>query len=192
MAQKAESVTDKLVPVLQKAVPALPQDPQTLVRINAGVQLTAALGLATGRAHTIGHVIPVSTQHEMVNPVFGDFIAGAGSAYAAAGFEMTISLVDDKHQEKLYRDICARRNVDGIIVHGPTMDDPRIALLTSLNMPFVVHGRASDVDLPYTWLDTNNSLAFRRATDFLLDLGRGRVTTPNCAPVFEEHGGRAL
>ncbi|MEC9052971.1 MAG: DoxX family membrane protein [Actinomycetota bacterium] len=50
MAQKAESVTDKLVPVLQKAVPALPQDPQTLVRINAGVQLTAALGLATGRA----------------------------------------------------------------------------------------------------------------------------------------------
>ena len=75
-----------------------------------------AKGLATGRAQTIGHVIPVSTQHEMVNPVFGDFIAGAGSAYAAAGFEMMISLVDDKSQEKLYRDICARRNVDGIIV----------------------------------------------------------------------------
>ncbi|PYG27600.1 LacI family DNA-binding transcriptional regulator [Pelagimonas varians] len=138
-----------------------------------------AKGLATGRAQTIGHVIPVSTQHEMVNPVFGDFIAGAGSAYAAAGFEMMISLVDDKSQEKLYRDICARRNVDGIIVHGPTMDDPRIALLSELNMPFVVHGRASNIDLPYSWLDTNNSRAFQRATEFLLDLGHTRIALMN-------------
>ncbi|MBO9464906.1 substrate-binding domain-containing protein [Tropicibacter sp. R15_0] len=138
-----------------------------------------AKGLATGRAHAIGHVIPVSTQHEMVNPVFGDFIAGAGSTYSKAGYEMMISLVDDQQQEKLYRDICARRNVDGIIVHGPTMNDPRIGLLTELNMPFVVHGRASNVDIPYSWLDTNNSRAFRRATDFLLDLGHRRIALLN-------------
>ncbi len=138
-----------------------------------------AKGLATGHAHVIGHVIPVSTQHEMVNPVFGDFIAGAGSAYSAAGYEMMISLVDDQSQEKMYRDICARRNVDGIIVHGPTMDDPRIALLTELKMPFVVHGRASNIDIPYSWLDTNNSRAFRRATEFLLDLGHKRIALMN-------------
>ena len=36
-----------------------------------------AKGLATGRAMAIGHVIPVSKQHEMMNPVFGDFVAGA-------------------------------------------------------------------------------------------------------------------
>ncbi len=138
-----------------------------------------AKGLALGRAHAIGHVIPVSTQHEMVNPVFGDFIAGAGAAYSAAGYEMMLSLVDDQSQEQLYRDICARRNVDGIIVHGPTMDDPRIALLTELNMPFVVHGRASNIDIPYSWLDTNNSRAFRRATEFLLDLGHKRIALMN-------------
>ena len=34
-----------------------------------------ARALATGRAMTIGHVLPVSTRHEMVNPVFADFIA---------------------------------------------------------------------------------------------------------------------
>ena len=50
LAPKAEPVTEKVAPLLQKAVPALPQDPQTLVKVNAGVQIVAALGLATGRA----------------------------------------------------------------------------------------------------------------------------------------------
>ena len=50
LAPKAEPVTDKVAPVARKAVPGLPQDPEALVKINAGVQLVAAAGLATGRA----------------------------------------------------------------------------------------------------------------------------------------------
>jgi uncharacterized membrane protein YphA (DoxX/SURF4 family) len=50
MAAKAEPVTDKLGPLARKAVPQLPQDPVTLVRINAAVQIGSALALATGRA----------------------------------------------------------------------------------------------------------------------------------------------
>lgn len=49
-ADRAGPVTDKVVPLLQKAGLPLPQDPETLVRINAGVQIAAALALATGRA----------------------------------------------------------------------------------------------------------------------------------------------
>ena len=44
---------------------------------------TRAKGLATGRSMAIGHVIPISTQHEIVNPVFADFIAGAGEVYSS-------------------------------------------------------------------------------------------------------------
>ena len=39
---------------------------------------TRAKSLATGQAMAIGHVIPISSKHEMVNPVFADFLAGAG------------------------------------------------------------------------------------------------------------------
>ena len=54
LAPRVSDVTDKVVPLLEKAaakanVPA-PKDPVTLVRINAAVQITAALALATGRA----------------------------------------------------------------------------------------------------------------------------------------------
>ncbi len=134
-----------------------------------------AKGLATGRAQAIGHVLPISTQHEMVNPIFGDFILGAGQTYARAGYEIVISLVGDDDEEAAYRNIRLRGSVDGIIVHGPRMKDPRIPLLTELGLPFVVHGRASQIDTPYSWLDTNNLRAFTRATEFLLDLGHRRI-----------------
>ncbi|WP_243058185.1 DoxX family protein [Nocardioides sp. SR21] len=49
-APKAEPVTSRLVPVMRKAGIPVPQDPETLVRVNAGVQIGAALALATGRA----------------------------------------------------------------------------------------------------------------------------------------------
>ena len=50
-AGQAQPVTDRLVPALQKVSPVpVPSDPATLVRINAGVQVVAGLGLATGRA----------------------------------------------------------------------------------------------------------------------------------------------
>jgi putative oxidoreductase len=52
MAQRAKPVTDKIVPMVQQAVPGVPvpTDPKTWVRINAAVHIAAALTLATGRA----------------------------------------------------------------------------------------------------------------------------------------------
>jgi uncharacterized membrane protein YphA (DoxX/SURF4 family) len=44
-----EALANKLVPLAQRAVPMLPSDPATLVRLNGGVQLVAGAALATGR-----------------------------------------------------------------------------------------------------------------------------------------------
>ncbi len=53
LAPRAKAITDRVVPLLQKAVPQLPSDPATLVRLNGGVQLVAGASLATGRAPRI-------------------------------------------------------------------------------------------------------------------------------------------
>lgn len=146
---------------------------------------TRAKGLATGRALAIGHVIPVSSKHEMVNPIFGDFIAGAGETYAKHGYEMILSIVADADEPKVYEGLKARRAVDGVIVHGPRMHDPRIALLQDIGLPFAVHGRASGCTVPYGWLDVNNRRAFQRATDFLFDLGHRRIGLINGLEVMD-------
>ena len=138
-----------------------------------------AMGLATGRSLSIGHVIPVSTRHEIVNPIFADFIAGAGEVYSASGYDMTLSVVKDEDHERHYRDLATRRTVDGIIVHGPYAEDRRLDLLKSLDLPFVVHGRVQHAETDYNWLDVNNRSAFYRATNFLLDLGHRNIALIN-------------
>jgi len=138
-----------------------------------------ARGLATGQAKAIGHVIPRSTKHEMVNVVFADFIAGAGETYSEHGYDLVMSMVSDDDEVQAYRTLAAKRSVDGVIVHAPTLNDPRIALLTELKLPFVVHGRSTEVASPYSWLDVNNRRAFERAAGFLVDLGHRRVALIN-------------
>ncbi|WP_323764636.1 LacI family DNA-binding transcriptional regulator [Marinovum sp.] len=140
---------------------------------------TRARSLATGRAMAIGHVIPVSTQQEMVNPIFGDFVTGAGEIYSQHGYDMMLSLVPDRDEESFYRDLKIKGNVDGIVVHSPSMDDPRIALLNELGLPYVVHGRASSVTLPYSWVDVANASAFEEMTGHLAGLGHRRIALIN-------------
>lgn len=146
---------------------------------------TRAKGLATGQALAIGHVIPMSNKHEMVNPIFGDFIAGAGETYSRHGYEMILSIVADADERQIYQGLKSRRAVDGVIVHGPRTDDSRIGLLNELGLPFAVHGRATVYDGPYTWLDVNNRSAFGRATDFLFDLGHRKIALINGLEVMD-------
>ncbi len=49
-AGKAEPVISRLVPLAKRAGVPLPEDPEKLVKLNAGVQIGAGLALATGRA----------------------------------------------------------------------------------------------------------------------------------------------
>ncbi len=60
-AAAAQPVTDRLAPLLQKAVPQLPSDPATLVRLNGAVQVAAALALATGHLPRISAAVLAGT-----------------------------------------------------------------------------------------------------------------------------------
>jgi uncharacterized membrane protein YphA (DoxX/SURF4 family) len=53
-APAAEKVTEKVVPAAKKAGIPLPEDTETLVRLNAGVQVAGAVALGTGRAPRLG------------------------------------------------------------------------------------------------------------------------------------------
>lgn len=140
---------------------------------------TRAIRLATGRAMAVGHVIAVANQHEIVNPVFADFIAGAGETYSRNDYDMLISVVRDEDEAQTYRNLKVKGNVDGVIVHGPRENDPRIPLLREIGLPFVVHGRATGTTEAYSWLDVNNRRAIQQATDYLADLGHRRIALVN-------------
>jgi putative oxidoreductase len=58
-ADRARKLTDKAVPLLQRAAPSVqvPTDPATLVKINAAVQIGAAAALATGTAPRVASAV---------------------------------------------------------------------------------------------------------------------------------------
>lgn len=153
----------------------------TRARVKAGAQKhgyspnIAARNLAMGHAMAIGHVIPVSTQYEIMNPIFADLISGASSVYAEHGYELVLSIVDNAEEEDVYRKLKARQSVAGVVLHAPEMVDNRVEYLGKLQMPFAVHGRVTTHDAPYCWVDVNNRSAFRRAAELLLDLGHRRI-----------------
>jgi len=59
MAIRAKKVTDRFVPLAQRALPdaPIPTDPATLVRINALTQIGAAAALATGRSPRVASAV---------------------------------------------------------------------------------------------------------------------------------------
>lgn len=138
-----------------------------------------AQGLATGRAMVIGQVIPTASQHEMVNPVFGDFVSGASRTFAEYGYDMMLTRVPDSDEGRIYREYKARHAVDAVILQAPLVMDERIPLLNQIGLPFIVHGRSSGVQEPYAWVDVNNTRAFAHATQFLIDLGHRRIALIN-------------
>lgn len=130
--------------------------------------------LATGRALAIGHVIPLAV-HQMINPLFADFIAGAAETYSESGYDMVLSVVPEAEDAAAYRSMAEQQKVDGVIVHTPRVRDPRIDLLEQLGLPFLIHGRDSRPEGSYSWLDIDNRRAFLKATGLLLDLGHRRI-----------------
>ncbi|PZX17528.1 LacI family transcriptional regulator [Palleronia aestuarii] len=141
--------------------------------------------LATGRSNAVAHILPMRSEHEVMNPVFADFISGASAVYAEAGFDMILSIVDHSEELSAYRDLASRHSVEGLLVHAPHGDDPRIALLNELGLPFVVHGRVSASTQAYSWLDLDNRQAFERGTRHLLDLGHRRIALLNGLDVMD-------
>ena len=138
----------------------------------------SASSLATGKARIIGHVVPVS-EHRMLNPHFSDFLAGASDTYAQAGYDLLLRAAPPESEFEIYRDFAQRNRVDGVVVHGPMVNEPRIEQLKQIGLPFVVHGRAGGEEHSYSWLDVDNKSAIEKLTHYLIDLGHRRIALIN-------------
>ncbi|MGB0497815.1 MAG: LacI family DNA-binding transcriptional regulator [Rubricella sp.] len=154
--------------------------PETRARVeNAARQLNytpnmQAQRLARGRSQAIGHVVALH-DHQIINPFFAEFIAGASETYSARGYEMVLSVVPVGQEEDVYRTMAGRHTVDGVILHNVRDDDERLGLLDELGLPFVVHGRSNLVQEGYTYLDVANARAFEKGAKHLIELGHRRI-----------------
>jgi LacI family transcriptional regulator len=134
----------------------------------------AAQRLATGKVGSIGLVMPIG-EHHRSDVHFGEFLSGLGEEASRSGFHLVIMPTEPEKEREALRGLAASGSVDGIYLAYMKKNDPRIAMMQSLSLPFLVHGRSVGVAEDYPYLDVDNEGAFRDATQLLLQLGHTRI-----------------
>lgn len=134
----------------------------------------AAQRLATGKVGSIGLVMPIG-EHHRSDVHFGEFLSGLGEEASRSGFHLVIMPTEPEKEREALRGLAASGSVDGIYLAYMKKNDPRIAMMQSLSLPFLVHGRSVGVEEDYPYLDVDNEGAFRDATQLLLQLGHTRI-----------------
>jgi len=136
----------------------------------------SAQRLATGRAGAIGIVFQGGGRF---GPHSSEFMGGLSTRLQKDGIDILVSTVETEDEEEAaYRRLAASKRVDAVIVHTPACIDARIALLRTLDLPFIVHGR-SEAQEPFAFLDIDNFGAIEAATTHLAGLGHRRIALIN-------------
>ncbi|MBB2840966.1 UNVERIFIED_ORG: LacI family transcriptional regulator [Rhizobium etli] len=138
----------------------------------------AAQRLATGKAGSIGLVMPTAPGHQS-DVHFGEFLAGLGEEAVRHDFHFVIMPADPDDEVAALRRLAISGNVDALFIAYMRGHDPRLAMLKSLSMPYVVHGRSFGAEPDYPYLDIDNEGAFYDATRLLLQLGHTRFALMN-------------
>jgi len=134
----------------------------------------SARRLATGKSGMIGYVLPTGAAVS-IDPHFVEFLSGLGDYARGHDLDLVLSPADADDEETTYRRIAANRQVDAVYVSSPRPKDRRVALLATLALPFIVHGRSEGLDADYPFIDIDNEGAFHEATRLLVQLGHRRI-----------------
>ena len=138
----------------------------------------AARRLATGQSGTLGVVFP-GERNLLGDLLFTEFLGGCVERAAELGYDVTLAMARGAQtEETVYRRALRSARVDGMILSSPLIHDPRVDLLRTLKMPFILHGR-SRTPTAYGHLDIDNEGAFHKAAKLLTDLGHRRIALLN-------------
>ena len=153
---------------------------ETRTRVKAAAALhgyrpsPAARRLATGQSGTLGVVFPPE-RNMLGDLIFTEFLGACVEKAAEFGYDITLGMAaGNLTEEQVYRRAVRSARVDAMILSSPLVVDPRLDLLRSLKMPFLLHGRTSS-GLPHPFLDIDNEGAFFKATQLLCHLGHRRI-----------------
>lgn len=129
--------------------------------------------LALGRTEAVGIVYPVNADF-MGNPLFLEMMDGVSERLGEAGFDVLMAIARDASELRTYERLVKGRRVDGVIVAHTLVEDPRIAFLKKVAMPFVAYGRTADSD-DYAWFDFDNAAGAAIAVRELAARGHRRI-----------------
>jgi LacI family transcriptional regulator len=136
----------------------------------------AARGLAAGRTHVLGLVIPMGVAALFVDPYFPILIQGVSSACNAHEYSVMLWLAEPEYERRMIRRIMYSRLMDGVVVSSMLTNDALVQALAEGDLPFILIGR-HPTEPRIHYVDADNVAGARLMVNHLLRLGRTRVAT---------------
>src|SRR5512139_4101843 len=136
----------------------------------------AARGLAAGRTHVLGLVIPTGVAALFSDPYFPVLIQGVSSACNAREHSVMLWLAEPEYERRQIRQIMYSGLIDGVIIASMLTNDSLVQALIDGDLPFMLVGR-HPTDPRVNYVDADNVNGARDAVRHLLRLGRTRVAT---------------
>lgn len=137
----------------------------------------SARRLATGKSGAYGMILATGSTLRL-DPLFSEFMAGLTETLARHERDVLLGASFGESSAATYERFARTGKVDGFILSLPVLDDPRVAVLERLGLPFVVHGRTG-LSTTHAYYDIDNYGAFRGATELLVQLGHRRIAFLN-------------
>ena len=135
-----------------------------------------ASNLASQNSRTIGIILPASAKEVYENSFYLEAIQGI-SHYCNGRQYMTTIVTGQDEAEILdaVRSMSRSGKVDGFIVLYSKKDDPVIDYLFNEGLLYILIGKATQYTNQTIYIDNDNLLAGREATEYLYQLGHRRI-----------------
>ena len=132
-----------------------------------------ARALSTSRALAVGLVLARPPEVLRADAVFPSFIAGLEQVLSAHGHALLLQ-VAEHDDAAAYRRLAHEGRVDGVLLTDLQIDDPRPALLASLQLPSVVVGPALDATYGGA-IGVDDAPGVKAAVAHLVEQGHRRI-----------------
>ncbi|GGH80097.1 DNA-binding LacI/PurR family transcriptional regulator [Pullulanibacillus pueri] len=135
-----------------------------------------ARNLVQQKTRNIGIVMKNSSSESLHDPFFPEVLRGISAWCNKEDF--SISLTTGETEETIFKDVVKMvqgKQVDGIIVLYSKKDDKVVPYLSKSGIPFVVIGRPFDTGYEMMYVDNDNVLAAKSATEYLIKLGHKNI-----------------
>lgn len=135
-----------------------------------------ASNLATQNSRTIGIILPSSAKEAYENSFYLEVIRGISQFCNQRQYMSTI-ITGQNEEEILHavQSMTRSGKVDGFIILYSRHQDPVIDYLYNEGLLYVLVGKASQFANQTIYIDTDNQLAGREATEYLCSLGHRKI-----------------
>ena len=142
--------------------------------------------LASGKAKTVGYVLPIyGTNTSTLNQGnFFQFISGMSEELLSESIQLQILFAKSEEEElKAYKKLITEHKIENIVLQNLKTKDKRIEILNKYKINYVAWGKTKDKS-NYSWVDLDNDKAIEVIINYLIKKNHTHIAYINISEKY--------